>query len=119
MRIAKLGGMVRGWFVGAFEPTLFHTSEVEVAVQRHAAGTEEAAHFHRIATEITGLVSGLAEVNGVRVGPDDAIILAPGEVSAFRAVEDTVTVVVKLPGALDDKYLVDAVGAPGPEGGPT
>ena len=62
MRIAKLGGMVRGWFVGAFEPTLFHTSEVEVAVQRHAAGTEEAAHFHRIATEITVLVSGLEQL---------------------------------------------------------
>ncbi len=107
MRVAKLGGMVRGWFVGAFEPTLYKTGEVEVAVQRHAAGTLEAAHYHKVATEITVIVSGLAEVNGQRVGPDDAVVLDPGEVASFRAVEDTVTVVVKLPGALDDKYLVD------------
>lgn len=108
MRIAKLGGMVRGWFVGGFEPTLFHTTDVEVAVQRHAGGTVEAAHFHKVATEITVVVSGLAEVNGQRVGPDDAVILEPGEMSSFRAIEDTVTVVVKIPGALNDKFLADA-----------
>jgi quercetin dioxygenase-like cupin family protein len=43
-------------------------------------------------------------------GPGDIVVLAPGEVTGFHARTDSVTVVVKLPGARDDKYVVDAAG---------
>ena len=38
MHNAKLQGMVKGWFVGGFEPTLFKTNDVEVAVKEYKKG---------------------------------------------------------------------------------
>ncbi|MGS4443404.1 hypothetical protein ACKUSX_10220 [Enterobacter roggenkampii] len=35
----------------------------------------------------------------------DIVKISPGEYTDFEALEDTVTAVVKLPGALNDKYL--------------
>lgn len=105
MEISNLENMVRGWFVGGFEPTLFKTTDVEVAVQKFAAGDYEAAHCHRIATEITVIVSGRAMMAGKEVKAGDIIKISPGEYTDFEALEDTVTTVVKLPGALNDKYL--------------
>ncbi|HDG1710527.1 TPA: hypothetical protein PFE25_003719 [Kluyvera ascorbata] len=105
MEFSKLDNMVRGWFVGGFEPTLFKTSDVEVAVQHFTAGDKEAAHCHKIATEITVIVSGRARMLGREVKAGDIVKIAPGEFTDFEAIEDTVTAVVKLPGALNDKYL--------------
>lgn len=103
--VHQLADMTRGWFVGAFAPTLAHTDAVEVAVQHFAAGTEEAEHHHKIATEITVIVSGRAIMCGRELAAGDIVVLPPGTVSSFRALEDTVTTVVKHPGALGDKYL--------------
>ena len=36
----------------------------------------------------------------------DIIVLEPGEVTSFEAMTDATTVVVKVPGALNDKYVV-------------
>jgi anti-sigma factor ChrR (cupin superfamily) len=105
MRREKLDTMVRGWFVGDFSPTLARTGDVEVAVQRYTGGSHEPRHFHKIATEITVIVSGEAEMNGVRYGAGDIVVIEPGEATDFRAVTDVVTTVVKLPGAKNDKYL--------------
>ncbi|EHZ0010083.1 TPA: hypothetical protein ACNB0W_002079 [Escherichia coli] len=105
MEFSKLDDMVRGWFVGGFEPTLFKTTDVEVAVQKFKAGDKEAAHCHKIATEITVIVSGRARMAGKEVKSGDIVKIAPGEFTDFEALEDTVTTVVKLPGALNDKYL--------------
>ncbi|MDR2935126.1 MAG: hypothetical protein LBV70_04510 [Candidatus Adiutrix sp.] len=108
MRAAKLAEMTRGWFVGDFEPTLYRTGEVEVAVKTYKAGEVEAAHYHAIATEITVVTGGMVEMNGVRYGPGDVIILEPGEVADFRALTDAVSTVVKIPGAANDKYIPGA-----------
>jgi quercetin dioxygenase-like cupin family protein len=35
----------------------------------------------------------------------DIVVIKPGTSTAFEALEDTVTVVVKLPGANNDKYI--------------
>ncbi len=101
----KLEDMVRGWFVGGFEPTLYKTTDVEVAVQHFKAGDKEASHCHKIATEITFIVSGRARMKGQEYGAGSIIRIAPGEYTDFEALEDTITTVVKLPGALNDKYL--------------
>ncbi len=101
----KLSDMVRGWFVGGFEPSVLSTTEVEVAVQHFRAGDEEASHCHKIATEITVIVSGRAYMGGKEVVAGDIVKIFPGEFTGFKALEDTVTTVVKLPGALNDKYL--------------
>ena len=107
MRKDRLETMVRGWFVGDFAPTLHRTDAVEVGVKHYAAGDAEAWHYHRIATEITVILRGEVEMNGVRYAEGDILTIEPGEGTDFRAVTDASTVVVKLPGAKNDKYLKD------------
>ena len=97
---------VRGWFVGDFEPSIIKTGDVEVAVQRFSAGTYEAAHLHKKATEITVLVEGRAEMFDQIIEEGSIIKIEPGEVTSFRAITDCTTVVVKYPGAKNDKYEV-------------
>lgn len=105
MKTAKLKDMVRGWFVGNFEPSLYKTNDVEVAIQNYSAGTFEAAHYHKIATEITVIQSGTVKMFDKVWNTGDIVIVEPGEVTSFEALTDAVTVVVKLPGANNDKYL--------------
>lgn len=108
MNSAKLQDMVKGWFVGGFTPTAFNTDACEVAVKHYQAGEREAAHYHKIATEITLVLSGSVVMAEQTWVAGDIIVLEPGDITAFEAKSDAVTVVVKVPGALDDKYLVEA-----------
>lgn len=96
--------MVRGWFAGDFTPTALRAAGCEVAVKRYRAGACEALHHHRIATEVTVIVSGEVEMMQQHWGPDDIVVLSPGEATAFRAITDAVCVVVKSPAAADDKF---------------
>ena len=107
MTHTRLADMVGGWFVGDFEPTTLKTSSCEVALKRYAAGATEAAHVHRIATEVTLIASGRARMCGREFVAGDIITLQPGDVTGFVAVEDTTTVVVKMPSVMGDKYPVD------------
>lgn len=104
MKIERLEGMTKGWFVGNFMPTLYRTDEVEVAVKQYHAGDNEGRHSHRIATEITVIVSGEAEMSGQRLTAGDIVLLEPGDSSDFRALSDVITTVVKLPCVAGDKY---------------
>ncbi|WED22019.1 hypothetical protein L3Q72_00965 [Vibrio sp. JC009] len=103
----NLDNFVRGWFVGGFEPTLYKTTDVEVAIQKFNKGDKEASHCHKIATEITVIISGKARMGENIAVSGDILRIEPGEFTDFEALEDTVTAVVKLPGALNDKYLED------------
>ena len=105
MEVRKLKDMVRGWFVGNFEPSCFSTEAVEVAVKNYKAGDKEAAHYHKIATEITEILSGKVRMNETELIAGDIAIVYPGEIVEFEALEDSSNVVVKIPGALNDKYL--------------
>ena len=105
MKRAHLDDMVRGWFVGDFEPTLLATQDVEVGVKRFAQGDLEERHHHRIATEISAVVSGELRMNDERLSAGDIIVMEPGESTDFEALTDVTLVVVKVPGAKDDKYL--------------
>ena len=100
----NLADMFKGWFIGDFEPSLFKTNAVEVGVKKYLAGNYENAHFHKIATEFTVIISGEVEMNGVIFKENDIIKIVPNVVTNFKAITDVITVVVKLPGANDDKY---------------
>ena|SRR5688572_27310807 len=102
----KLADMTGGWLVGYFEPTCFKTTACEVACKHYAAGAREAAHMHRVATEITLIASGHVVMNGRSFGAGDIVILEPGEPADFCATEPTVAVVVKLPSVPNDKHPV-------------
>jgi hypothetical protein len=106
MKHYRLKDMVNGWFVGGFIPSVFSTDACEVAVKQYKSGDIEAAHFHRIATEITVVVSGKIRMAGREFENGDIVVLEPGEASSFEAISDAINVVVKLPGALNDKFFV-------------
>lgn len=105
MEISKLQDYIKGWFVGGFEPTAFHTEDVEVAVKTYRAGDWESKHYHKIATEITAVISGQVKMNDTTLVAGDVVKILPGEEVEFTALKDSCTVVVKVPGALNDKYL--------------
>ena len=58
MIVRSLEEMVGGWIVGNFEPTCLKTTACEVACKHYEAGASEAAHVHRIATEVTLIAAG-------------------------------------------------------------
>jgi len=104
VRHAVLADMVKGWFIGDFMPAVAHSTACEVALKSYSAGEREALHHHRIATEITTIVSGTVEMAGQCWAAGDIIVLQPGEATAFHAVTASVCVVVKLPSVAGDKY---------------
>jgi hypothetical protein len=104
MKVHRLDDMTRGWFVGDFEPTLFRTDAVEIAVKRYAAGDAEERHVHRVATELSAVVAGSVRIDGRDLAAGDIAVLEPGEPSDFLALTDAVLVAVKLPAVPGDKY---------------
>jgi hypothetical protein len=111
MIVRSLRDMVGGWIVGNFEPTCLKTAACEVACKHYEAGAAEAAHVHRVATELTLIAAGRVTMNGQTFSAGDIVVLEPGESTDFRALEKTTTVVVKMPSVIGDKYLVAGGGA--------
>lgn len=105
MKAANLEDMKLGWFIGNFSPTLHKTEDFEIAIKEYKAGYFEEWHYHKIATEYTVIVSGEVEMNGMKYGKGDIVVIQPGDGTDFRAIKDTVTAAVKIPGAPNDKYL--------------
>lgn len=105
MKIARLEDMCKGWFIGNFEPSLYKTNDVEVAVKVYKAGDYDAAHYHKIGTEFTAVISGRVRMDNTEYQAGDIIVIEPGDVTDFEALTDAVNVVVKLPGANNDKYM--------------
>ena len=105
MKTHKLKEMIKGWFIGNFDPTLYKTNDVEVGVKEYKAGDTEEFHYHKIATEITCIISGTVEMNGKTYTEGDIIVIEPYNGTDFCAVTDSKNVVVKIPGANNDKYI--------------
>lgn len=105
MKHFRLDDMFKGWFVGGFSPTAFATEGCEVAVKYYSAGDYEGLHHHKIATEITLVLSGKVRMVGKTWVEGDIIVLDPGTATDFKALTDAINVVVKVPGVLDDKHL--------------
>ena len=104
----QLDDMVRGWFIGDFDPVAHRSGEVEVAIKHYRAGDAEPRHVHKISTELTAVISGNVRMNGRELGAGEILTLEPGEPCDFLAVSDAVVVAVKVPAAKDDKYLLEA-----------
>lgn len=107
MRVEHLDYMTKGWFVGNFEPSLYKTNDCEVAVKSYRKGDKECKHYHKIATEITVIVKGKVKMFDMEYSEGDIIVVEPGDATAFEVLEDAMNVVVKIPGANNDKYEVE------------
>lgn len=105
MKTYRLDEMTKGWFVGNFDPAVLKTDAAEVAVKSYTAGTLEPKHFHKVAPEVTLIVSGQVRMNDAHYGAGDIILIEAGEATDFEAITDTTTVVVKLPSVAGDKYI--------------
>ena len=104
MDISNLRKMTKGWFIGDFEPTILRTSMFEVAVKYYRAGDREEAHLHKIATEVTAVVTGAVKMGNRLLKAGDIALVHPGEAVKFEAVTDASTAVVKVPSVKEDKY---------------
>jgi len=105
MKTARIENMIKGWVVGNFEPSLIRTSAVEVAVKEYKRGDYEPQHYHKLSTEITVISVGKVRMNDVEYTVGDIILIEPYEATDFEVLEDTITTVVKYPGAVNDKFL--------------
>ena len=101
----KLEDMKGGWFIGNFDPSLLKTNEVEVAVKNYKSGDFEDEHYHKIATEYTVILKGKVRMMETEYNEGEIIIIHPNESTNFLALSDVTTVVVKIPGASNDKYI--------------
>jgi len=101
----ELKDMVKGWFIGNFEPTLYQTNDVEVGIKVYKAGDYEGSHHHKVATEFTVVLNGSVEMCGKIYQSGSIIKISPGVSTDFKALTDVTTVVVKVPGASNDKYI--------------
>jgi len=106
MKTEKISNMKGGWFIGNFDPSLFKTNDCEVAVKSYKKGEYEESHYHKIATEYTAIITGSVKMNGIEYRAGDIVVMEPSEDTDFKCLEDgTMNVVVKIPGANNDKYL--------------
>ena len=100
----QLARFTKGWFVGNFNPTLIPSDAVEVAVKHYKSGEHESSHHHKVATELTLIVSGRVRMSGEEIGPGEIVKIHPGQSTDFTALTDATTVVVKMPCVSGDKY---------------
>ncbi|MFH1427397.1 MAG: hypothetical protein ABIG60_02615 [Patescibacteria group bacterium] len=106
MEIFRLENFTKGWVIGDFEPNIIKTKEFEFAIHPHKNGEKGEVHVHRIAEEVTVIISGSFEMNNKIVNPGDIIQLKPGEAMGFHCLADAVIAVIKIPSVIGDKYAV-------------
>jgi len=97
----------RGWFIGQFDKAVFNTDLFEAGLQTFKKGHYSPKHTHKIATEINLVISGKVRYGNQLLFAGDGIIYYPGDVCECYYLEDTVTMVIKTPGTLNDKYVIE------------
>jgi quercetin dioxygenase-like cupin family protein len=102
----NIDDFVKGWLMGDFEPSLFKTSNFEIAIQKYSSGVYEKRHIHKIATEWTIIVKGKVVMNSIEYNEGDIITIKPNHSTDFLALTETTTLVIKIPSIKEDKYLV-------------
>lgn len=98
-----------GWFVGAFTPTAYNTTAVEVSYKTHYKDEIWPAHYHLLSDEINYLIQGEMEINGELLSAPCVFIIYKGETAAPKFFTDVKVIVVKIPGILNDKYEVKEI----------
>lgn len=95
----------RGWFMGNFDKAAYRTEDFEVTYQKNPR-SQTASHVHKIAHEITLVISGRQICNGKLFGAGDICVLEPGDISQIEYLEETEVVTIKVPSVpLDKHYL--------------
>ena len=105
MKLLKHTDMLRGWFVGDFEPTAWPTKDFEVGFRTHKPSDPLDPHFHTKVTEINLITSGRMRIQDTELSSGDIFILYPWEITNPEFLEDTSIICVKVP-SMNDKQLL-------------
>lgn len=105
MKEFKLSEFVRGWLIGDFEPAIFKTKDFEFGIRVYKKGDKEDRHVHKVADELTVIVSGEFRMNDKVYESEDVIWILPGEAVDFECLESGATAVIKIPSVKGDKYV--------------
>lgn len=106
MKTARLDNMVRGWFIGNFEPSVLKTENFEVGILSHKKDEVWPKHIHKISTEYNVLIKGKMFICGQYIEPGTIFIIEPNEIADPVFLEDCTVVTVKAPSVKGDKYNV-------------
>ena len=99
--------MTGGWFIGDFKPSIIKTKDYEVGYKIHKKGEHWPTHYHKVATEVTFVVSGKMTIQGKLLQTGDIFVLEPNEIADPVFLQDTSLVIVKSPSVIGDKYIVE------------
>lgn len=105
IQVMRIEDMANGWFIGDFEPSVYKTPVMEVAVKYYKAGEKVEEHYHKLVREFTVIVEGEVEISGKRYKRGDIVRIDPGVKAGFTAITDVAMTVVKVPGVKGDKYF--------------
>ncbi len=106
MKKSNLEKFIKGWFIGDFEPSLLKTKDFEIAIKNYKTDDYEPAHYHKIAIEYTVIIDGEVLMNGTKYSTGDIIIIEPGDITDFKSLTNSSTLVIKQPSIKDDKYII-------------
>lgn len=98
--------MVRGYFIGDFEPTAYRTSGFEISLMVHKQGELWDAHYHERSDEINYLMEGRMTINGELLEAPVIFVIEQGEIADPRFLTDCKLIVVKTPSAPGDKVII-------------
>jgi quercetin dioxygenase-like cupin family protein len=107
MKISKIDGMYRGWFVGDFDPSFFRTNEFEVGYLKHAKNEQWPKHYHKESVEINYLIKGKMIIQNQELTAGDLFMFDKGEIADPTFIEDCELIVVKIPSLPKDKFIVE------------
>lgn len=100
----KLTDFTKGWLIGNFDPSLYKTEQVEIAIKKYKAGDLEQEHYHKLATEYTIVIHGKIQMLNNIYEKNDIVIIYPLQKNRFECIEDAILLVIKTPSIIGDKY---------------
>lgn len=95
----------RGWFIGDFAGAVYKTKDFEITYQKNNR-SQTPSHIHKIAQEITLIISGRQICNGEIFEAGDICILEPGDISQIEYLEETEVITIKVPSIPSDKHYL-------------
>ena len=106
MNIFDVNNFKGGWFIGNFSPSVFRTSDFEIAYKTHAKDEEWPTHYHAQAEEINYLISGNMSINNIELVAPIIFVIDKNEIAKPVFKTDVSLIVVKIPSVINDKFEV-------------
>ena len=105
MKVYNINNFKDGWFIGNFEPTVWHTGHFEVSYKTFEKGQTESKHYQKKSKELTLLIEGSCRIGSQILKPGDILEIDANEIADFEAYDNCKLIAIKCPSIPDDKYL--------------